>query len=619
MTRAVPVRVANPPAKPLMLFDGDCHFCRRWVQRWNELTGKRVDYAAYQETLEKFPELTREECARAVQLIETDGAVYRAAEAVFRSLKYAHGRGWLLSCYQKVPGFAALTETGYAVVAANRKAASAVTRLLWGADVTRPSYFAARRGFLRTLGLVYLIAFISVWAQVDGLMGERGLLPAGEMLSMLRGAHSAGTAPFMQFPTLCWWNASSTMLHALCFAGVIGGALLAWGLVPVPALLVCFGCYLSLTTPGVFFFGYQWDILLLETGFVALFLAPWQWKLRPGGDAPVSNIGIFLAKALLFKLMFMSGVVKLTSGDRSWLDLTALDFHYWTQPLPTVFAWFADQSPEWLKKGLVAAALTIEVVAPMFIWAPRRPRLVAAWLLIGLQGAIALTGNYCFFNLLTIALCLLLFDDRSWAPARSREVAGPSRSWTAFAPAAALIVTLPVNIWLIYSAIRPQADPLALIEAISRRLEPFRIVNGYGLFRVMTKDRPEIVFEGSSDGRDWKPYEFRWKPGAVNRAPQWNAPHQPRLDWSLWFAALGSQRDRVVAERLAERLLQNEPTVLALLGENPFPGIPPQLIRADLYDYRFTNRRERNETGAWWKREFRGAFLRPLSKMDFVR
>ncbi len=384
-------------------------------------------------------------------------------------------------------------------------------------------------------------------------------------------------------PTICWWDSSDTTLHALCLVGAAAAGLLTFGLLPIPALLICFGCYLSLITPGGIFFNYQWDILLLETGFVALFLAPWQWRLRRGRDAAISRTGLFLAKALLFKLMFMSGVVKLTSGDTSWLDLTALNYHYWSQPLPTIFAWFADQNPEWLKKFCVAATLGVEIVVPFFIWAPRRLRVTAAWLLIAFQVAIAVTGNYCFFNLLTIALCLLLFDDGTWAPKREREVAGPRRQWPAFVPAAALIVTLPLNIWLMYTAIAPRADwPRALL-ALYARVEPFRIVNGYGLFRVMTQERPEIVFEGSADAFDWQPYEFKWKPGDLKRAPQWNAPHQPRLDWSMWFAALGSRRDRLVAERFAQRLLQNEPSVLRLIAKNPFPNKPPQYVRASLY------------------------------------
>ena len=435
-------------------------------------------------------------------------------------------------------------------------------------------------------------------------------------MASMRGA--VGLHP-LQAPTLLWWGASDPMLHGLCAVGTGAALALAFGWLPLPALLLCFVSYLSLIIPGGVFFSYQWDILLLETGFVAIFLAPRQWRLRKNGDAAVSGIGLFLAKALLFKIMFMSGVVKLTSGDDSWLELTALNFHYWTQPLPTALAWFSEQNPVWVKKASVAIAIAIEIVVPFFIWGPRRLRLGAAWLLIVLQLAIALTGNYGFFNLLVIALCLLLFDDASWAPARKRETARPTSPWLRWVPALALLVTLPLNVFHLYSAWRPAAEWPRGLAALNRVVEPFRIANPYGLFRVMTRERPEIIFEGSTDAFDWVPYEFRWKPGDVQRAPQWNAPHQPRLDWSLWFAALGSERDRVVAERLAAALLNGEKSVLRLLGRNPFPDKPPQFLRASLYEYRFTTAAERQENGAWWSRKLRRAYLPTVSRADFRR
>jgi predicted DCC family thiol-disulfide oxidoreductase YuxK len=614
------LRVAHPPWKPLMLFDGNWHFCRHWIERLREETGDRVDYEASQEAGASYPEITRAEFDRAVQLVETDGQVYSGAEAFFHSLGYSSEKKWLAGFYRNAPAFSPIADAVYSFIARRRTLASGATRFLWGRDVRSPRYFAARRGFLKSLGLIYLFAFISVWVQVDGLMGEKGLTPAREILSALReGADVSTPALVLQHPTLCWIDSSNATLQALCVIGVAASALLTFGLLPLPALLVCFACYLSLIVPGEFFFSYQWDILLLETGFLALFLAPWQWRLRPGGDAPVSPIGLFLLKLLLFKLMFMSGVVKLTSGDACWWDLSALDYHYWTQPLPTVFAWFADKNPEWFKKFSVAATLVIEIVVPFFIWAPRRIRTAAAVLLIALQIAIALTGNYCFFNLLTIALCLLLIDDATWAPKRARETSDSRRSWLTLIPATVLILTLPINVWLAYTAIKPRAKWPLPLAAIYERIEPFRIANGYGLFRVMTKERPEIIFEGSADAIDWTPYELKWKPGDVKRAPLWNAPHQPRLDWSMWFAALGSRRDAVVAQRLAACLLHNEPAVLGLLANNPFPEKPPQFVRASIYQYRFATSTERKESGDWWKRRLSGQYLPAVSLQDFAR
>src|SRR5207244_4893032 len=378
-------------------------------------------------------------------------------------------------------------------------------------------------------------------------------------------------------------NSSDAFLHFLCGSGVLCSLLLIFGIAPAVLLVALFVLYLSLTIAGQAFFNFQWDVLLLETGFLSIFFAPWRlWprelSLRPGSSppataAPVSRAGLLLLNFLLFKLMLMSGVVKLTSGDDSWWNLTALDYHYWSQPLPTVFGWWVDKSPEWFKHFSVAFCLVVEIIVPFFIWAPRRPRLIAAGLMIFLQIAIAITGNYCFFNLLTIALCLLLIDDAAVRIPRLREavgaqMAGAPSPWRAgcgpalpirlcsYAAIAVIVVTLPVNARLIFSAFKPPARPPHALATVYEQLEAFRIVNGYGLFRVMTKDRCEIVLEGSAEGVEWLPYEFKWKPGDVKRAPGWCAPHQPRLDWQMWFAALERPQQNPWLVGLIVRLLK---------------------------------------------------------------
>lgn len=650
--------VRNPPPKPLLIFDGNCHFCRRWIERWCELTLGAVEYAPSQEVAGRFPEISPEAFDRSVQFVETDGTVYSGAEAVFRSLGQKRSRQWMTWCYERVPGFAAIIETAYRIVARNRRTASFFTRLLWGNDVRQPTYFESRRWFLRSLGGIYLIAFVSLWMQVDGLIGERGILPVADYLPAAR-EHFGDRAPFV-LPTLCWLNSSDAFLHFLCGAGAVISVLLIAGFWPVVSLALLFLFYLSLTIAGQTFLSFQWDILLLEAGFLAIFFAPVRWRMGGDGDAPVSRIGQFLLKLLLFKLMVMSGVVKLTSGDDSWgwLDhsfqwsaLTALDYHYWSQPIPTIFAWWADKSPEWFKHFSVAFCLFVEIIVPLFIWAPRRLRLIACSLLVFLQIVIALTGNYCFFNLLTIALCLLLIDDAFWIRRRSlvgRDSVEPShlapltenpgstesrptvwvnggprsaralpeRLW-AFAAVGALLVTLPLNATLIFSAFKPQAEVPRPIATLYECVGPFRIVSGYGLFRVMTKSRPEIIIEGSADGIDWLPYEFKWKPGDVSHPPQWVAPHQPRLDWQMWFAALGTYRQSPWFVRLTKELLENNPDVTSLLAHNPFPDKPPFLVRSTIYDYRFTSAAERRATGAWWKREERGEYLPAVSLKDF--
>jgi lipase maturation factor 1 len=619
--------VRDAPPRPLLIFDGNCHFCRRWIERWRDLTAGTVEYSPFQEVAKLFPEISREDFERSVQFIEADGTVFNGAEAVFRSLGHKRGRKWMTWCYEHLPGFAVTAEAAYRLVARSRRTASFFTHLLWGKDVRQPAYFESRRWFLRSLGGIYLIAFLSLWMQVDGLIGKNGILPVVEFLPSMRD--QIGESATFLLPTLCWINASDAFLHFLCGVGTVISIVLIAGFLPVISLLLLFVFYLSLAIAGQTFLSFQWDILLLETGFLAIFFAPFRLRLTGSRDAPISRLGHFLLKLLLFKLMVMSGVVKLTSGDDSWgwVDhsfhwgaFTALDYHYWSQPLPTIFAWWADKHPEWFKHFSVAFCLFVEIIVPIFIWAPRRLRLIACGLLIFLQVAIAITGNYCFFNLLTIALCLLLIDDATFkfsegrASARPkpplRDVPRPSMHWPAVA---VLLITLPVNAMLIFSAFKPRTAWPGPIAMLYDYVEPFRIVNGYGLFRVMTKSRPEIILEGSSDGSEWLPYAFKWKPGDVNQPPRWVAPHQPRLDWQMWFAALGSYRQNPWFVRLAVKLLESNPKVTGLLASNPFPNEPPRYIRATLYDYHFTSWGEHKATGAWWKRQEQGEYLPPIS------
>jgi hypothetical protein len=606
-----------------------------WIERWREITAGKVDYATYQQAAYQFPEIPLDQFKHAMAFIEPDGKTFFAAEAVYRSLQYRSSRKWLEWSYEHVPAFAAISETAYKFVARHRGLGSSVTRLLWGKDVRPPTYFWARRWFLRALGVIYLIAFVSLWVQVDGLIGSDGMTPVNQFLPAVHA--QLGKDAYAILPTLCWFSTSNAFLHFLCGGGVVLSVLLIFGIAPALSLVALFAFYLSLTIAGQTFLSFQWDVLLLETGFLSIFLAPWRlWPREliclpgsppPATAAPVSRAGLFLLKFLLFKLMLMSGVVKLTSGDDCWWNLTALDYHYWSQPLPTVFGWWADKSPEWFKHFSVAFCLGIEIIVPSFIWAPRRPRLIAAGLMIFLQFAIAITGNYCFFNLLTIALCLLLIDDAAVGTARHSvgipTTGAPSGRGLAFrlrgyAAIVVVVVTLPINTWLIFSAFKPRARPPHALATVYEQLEALRIVNGYGLFRVMTKDRCEIVLEGSPDGVEWLPYEFKWKPGDVKRAPGWCAPHQPRLDWQMWFAALESPRENPWFVGLIVRLLQGSHDVNRLLAHNPFPDKPPRYIRAMFYRYRFTTVSELRQTGAWWKQQELREYL-PTVSLDQLR
>src|SRR6266404_1506794 len=352
----IPLHVSNLPPKPLIIWDGDCHFCRRWIERWREITRGVVDYATSQESAERFPEIPREQFERSVIYIETDGAVYSGAEAVFRSLRCRSSKKWLAWSYDRLPAFAPVSESLYRIISRNRRFASVITKLLWGNDVRPPTYFAARRWFLRAVGLIFLIAFVSLWVQIDGLIGSNGITPVREFLPAARA--QLGDHAWSILPTLCWFDSSDVFLHFLCGGGVVLSLLLIFGIAPALSLAGLVVFYLSLAIAGQTFLSFQWDILLLEIGFLSIFLAPWRlWPVAAAvsaakgfqsagvtpastADPPISRPALFLLKLLLFKLMIMSGVVKLTSGDDSWWNLSALDYHYWSQPLPTIFGWW---------------------------------------------------------------------------------------------------------------------------------------------------------------------------------------------------------------------------------------------------------------------------------------
>ncbi|HEY6930927.1 MAG TPA: lipase maturation factor family protein, partial [Thermoanaerobaculia bacterium] len=411
------VRVASPPPRPLMIFDGDCGFCRRWIGRWEAATGGAVDYAESQQVGSRFPEIPEEAFARAVQLVLPDGEVLDGAEAVYRSLANVPRRGWLLGAYRRVPGFAAVSEVSYSIIARHRRAASAVTTALWGKTVARPTYRVASSLFVRLIGACYLAAFVSLWTQVDGLIGSDGILPVGNLLDAARS--QLGGARWTLLPTLSWIDGSNGFLHFLCGGGALAALLVVLGFFTAPALLVCWAFYLSLSVVAQEFLQFQWDLLLLETGFLAIFLAPiGRWRLGGAHDGP-RPIRLLLLW-LLFRLMFSSGWVKLASHDPTWRNLSALTYHYWTQPLPPWTAWYMSQEPVFLLRLSCLLMFVVELGAPFLIVAPRRLRLLGCAAMVGLQAAIALTGNYAFFNFLTIALCLLLVDDGSF-PERTRE------------------------------------------------------------------------------------------------------------------------------------------------------------------------------------------------------
>jgi hypothetical protein len=508
-------------------------------------------------------------------------------------------------------------------------------RIWWGNDLQPPTYYIAGTLFLRLLGVVYLIAFVSLWVQIDGLIGERGILPAGEFLSAAEqhfAQQDHPASPVWNVPTLGWISASDTSLHLLCAAGTLLSLGLVAGLLPMPTLVVLWLLYLSLFHVGQVFLSFQWDILLLETGFVAMFVAPVVVRSKFFADPHPPRLAIWLMWWLLFRLMFESGAVKLTWNNwyviadgtpiaNTWESLTALDFHYWTQPLPIWTSWYAAKLPEWFQKLSVVFVLFVELVLPWFIFGPRLLRYFACGGITLLMVLIAVTGNYNFFNLLTVVLALMLLDDKAWPQSLQRRIQATDVPRFVTPPRWRSVLLVPFAVLAfvhgaaqVKEAAVPGERPQAFLES-RIGISQFCLVNGYGLFRQMTETRPEIVIEGSTDGVGWKPYEFRWKPGDLARPPRFCSPHQPRLDWQMWFEALRLEQvhddTRTIDPRYMSawfqsflmRLLKDESTVVGLLDTNPFPDVPPKFIRIILYQYRLTDGEERRTTGNWWRRE----------------
>ena len=452
------------------------------------------------------------------------------------------------------------------------------------------------RVFLKGLGCIYLAAFASLWTQILGLVGQRGILPAAEFLQLAK--QQLGPAAYRLVPTLCWFNVSDSFLQFLCWGGVILSLLLIFGVAPVVVLNLLWVFYLSLADVSQEFLNFQWDALLLEVGFLAIFLA------RP------SRIAVWLLRWLLFRLMFSSGAVKLLSGDPTWRNLTALTFHYETQPLPTWIGWAMHQLPAWFQRISCGVMFAMELAVPFSIFGPRRIRAIGCVLLVAFQVLILATGNYCFFNWLTLLLCLLLIDDAG----KQNGQAAPSRGrWPVWAVGPVATVVILASVVQMTGTLRlPMQWPRPVVQMMDL-LMPLRSVNGYGLFAVMTTSRPEIIIEGSEDGTNWLPYEFKYKPGDLKRRPDFVAPHQPRLDWQMWFASLSDYQNNPWFINLCVRLLQGSPEVLALLKKNPFPQKPPRYIRASVYDYHFTDLHTLRAEGTWWRRMQKGLYCPILS------
>jgi len=461
-----------------------------------------------------------------------------------------------------------------------------------------PRYRLVTQIFLRLLALIYLIAFLSTALEITGLVGERGILPAG--LMQAASLQRLGDWAWLRHPSLFWLNSSNWALLGASYAGCLLAIGLFFNWRPRLMLVLLFALYLSFFQVGQVFFSFQWEFLLLESGFIAIFLV----------NGP-NRLLVFLLHWLLFRLRFLSGAAKLFGGDPSWSGLSALNHYFETQPLPHMGAWYAHQLPEWLLRAGTGATLFIELVVPFFIFLPRPFRLFAAGVTIGIQLLIMATSNHNFVNLLTIALCLFLLDDRAVRTLLPWRTAAPVRNAPAM-PRGSLVQPL-IALVLVSTSV---ATTYEMVRSDLRfaRNAPVNWVRGWGLgnvyhiFPTMQTERQELVIEGSHDGKTWLAYDFRYKPDYPGDAPRLIMPIHPRLDWMLWFVPPQRERDRHWFGALLYRLHHNEPDVTALLRHNPFADKAPRYLRVLAYRYRFSTPAQRERSGQVWQAQYLGVF-----------
>jgi hypothetical protein len=509
--------------------------------------------------------------------------------------------------------------------------------------------------FLRALGLIYFSAFLSLAFQIRGLIGPQGILPARPYLQEV--AVQLGHARYWFAPTLLWISSSSAMLVTLCWLGMVASALLVFNIWPRLGLLICFVCFLSFISAAQDFSSYQSDGMLLEAGFISLFFAPRGFRPGWGEFWLPSRASLFLLQWEWFRIYFESGVVKIASGDPQWRRMTAMDEYYQNGPLPTWIGWYVQHLPHWFHASATVATLVLELALVWMLWFPRRFRVACFFVVTLWQIPVILTANYAFLNYLVLVLGVLLLDDRflmrflprrqrPWLapgvgsecgrgagapkpdpdtiradgteePATREPDVGPIRNHSRLAGFRLVLAAVTLT-WIFYATTSQLlwmfSRAIPLPSAPVSALEPFRIANQYGLFAVMTRGRYEIEFQGSQDGRTWIPYQFRNKPQDPGERPRIYAPYQPRFDWNLLFASLGSWRENAIVPYTEERLLSNDSDVLALFRSNPFPTTPPAEVRAVLWQYWFTSMTEKRAHGLWWRRQFLGLYAPTLDR-----
>ena len=476
-----------------------------------------------------------------------------------------------------------------------------------GPDPRRPGYLWARWIFLRLLGVWFFSAFYSLAGQIRGLVGPDGITPAGRYLGLVARAYPS-LARFWYAPTLFWISPGDATCMVIVAGGIVASLLLVANVVPRAATFACIVFFLSFVASTEVFSSYQSDGMLLEAGFLCLFFAPPGVRPGLGVKSPPSRVSLFLLRWEWFRIYFESGVAKLASGDVEWRNFTAMDHYYEYGPLPTWIGWYAQHLPHWFHAATVGFTLLAELGLVWAMFLPRRFKLALFAVVTPMQIGIILTANYAFLNYLVLSLGVLLVDDGWFGRLRLKIPERPvtrTPAWGQWASGA-------VFAWLFYAStvlVVFRGAGGGILALPGEFLEPFRFAPRYGLFAYMTRTRTEIEFQGSTDdGKTWTPYPFRYKPQDVYKAPGIYAPYQPRFEWNLWFASLGTWRSNEWVLETQVLLAKGDEDVLHLFASDPFAGARPTRVRAAYFQYWFSDEATKRRTGAWWTRTYLGNY-----------
>jgi len=464
-----------------------------------------------------------------------------------------------------------------------------------------PEYWLARLALERGIGAIYVVAFLVALNQFRPLLGERGLLPVPSFVAYV---------PFRSSPSLFHWRYSDRLLLVVAWTGIVLAALVVTGLpdgwplaIEMLVWIVLWALYLSIVNVGQTFYSFGWETLLLEAGFLAIFLGP-AWTFTP---LPL----VYLARWLVFRLEFGAGLIKMR-GDPCWRDLTCLYYHHETQPMPNPLSWYFHHLPRALHRVEVLGNHFAQLVVPVFLFAPQPIATIAGLIIVATQTWLVLSGNFSWLNVITIVLAFAAFDDA--ALSRVLPIARPPLETSL--PHEILVIF--VTVLVVALSYRPAKNLLSRGQLMNSSFDPLHLVNTYGAFGSVTKRRFEVVIEGTLDpepttASEWREYEFKAKPGDIRRRPPQYAPYHLRLDWLMWFAAFSSPRYHEWFMPLLAKLLEGDRAILRLLARDPFAGERPQVVRAQLWLYRFTTPAERKKTGAWWQRSFVRPYVPPVS------